>query len=123
MALAYHEPPDELSAEARDMHRALSSTIEELEAVAWYHQRAEVCADEGLKAILLHNRDEEIEHAAMGLEWIRRRIPKFDEELRTYLFTSGPIHALEEEATGGGAGEPGSGASGSAGMGIGRFTK
>ena len=123
MALAYHEPPDELSAEARDMHRALSSTIEELEAVAWYHQRAEVCADEGLKAILLHNRDEEIEHAAMGLEWIRRRIPKFDEELRTYLFTSGPIHALEEEATGDGAGEPGSGASGSAGMGIGKFTK
>ena len=123
MALAYHEPPAELSAEARDMHRALSSTIEELEAVAWYHQRAEVCADEGLRAILLHNRDEEIEHAAMGLEWIRRRIPKFDEELRTYLFTSGPIHALEEEATGEGAAESKPAAAGSAGVGIGKFTK
>ncbi len=123
MALAYHEPPSELSAEARDMHRALSSTIEELEAVAWYHQRAEVCTDEGLKAILLHNRDEEIEHTAMGLEWIRRRIPKFDEELRTYLFTSGPIHALEEEATGGGTGESKPATSDGAGMGIGKFTK
>ena len=122
MALAYHEPPAELSAEARDIHRALSSTIEELEAVAWYHQRAEVCDDEGLRAILLHNRDEEIEHAAMGLEWLRRRIPKFDEELRTYLFTSGPIHALEEEATGG-AGEHEPDATGGAGMGIGKFTK
>ncbi len=123
MALAYHEPPAELSAEARDMHRALSSTIEELEAVAWYHQRAEVCSDEGLRAILLHNRDEEIEHAVMGLEWIRRRIPKFDEEMKTYLFTSGPIHALEEEATGDGAGEAKPAASRSAGMGIGKFTK
>ncbi len=122
MALAYHEPPDELSAEARDVHRALSSTIEELEAVAWYHQRAEVCADEGLRAILLHNRDEEIEHAAMGLEWLRRRIPKFDEQLRTYLFTSGPIHALEEEATGGAA-APLPDAAGVSGMGIGKFTK
>ncbi len=119
MALAYHEPPAELSAEARDIHRALSSTVEELEAVAWYHQRAEVCADEQLKAILLHNRDEEIEHAAMGLEWLRRQIPKFDEQLRTYLFTSGPIHALEEEATGGGEGET----KPAAGMGIGKFSK
>lgn len=123
MALAYHEPPEELSAEARDIHRALSSTIEELEAVAWYHQRAEVCADEGLRAILLHNRDEEIEHTAMGLEWLRRRIPKFDEELRTYLFTSGPIHVLEEEATGGSQGESEPNPAGSAGMGIGKFTK
>ncbi len=124
MALEYHEPPAELSAETRDIHRALSSTIEELEAVAWYHQRAEVCADEGLRAILLHNRDEELEHAAMSLEWLRRRIPKFDEELRTYLFTSGPIHALEEEATGDSQGERApEAAGGAAGMGIGRFTK
>ena len=122
MALAYHEPPAELSAEARDIHRALSSTIEELEAVAWYHQRAEVTPDEDLRAILLHNRDEEIEHAAMGLEWLRRRIPKFDEELRTYLFTSGPIHALEEEATGG-AGEDKPDAVEGIGMGIGKFAK
>ena len=123
MAIEYHEPPAELSAEARDIHRALSSTIEELEAVAWYHQRAEVCADEGLRAILLHNRDEEIEHAAMGLEWLRRRIPKFDVELRTYLFTSGPIHALEEEATGDSQGESEPDAAGGVGMGIGKFTK
>ncbi len=123
MALAYHEPPAELSAEARDVHRALSATIEELEAVAWYHQRAEVTPDAELKAILLHNRDEEIEHAAMALEWLRRRIPKFDEDLRTYLFTSGPIHAVEEAATGGDAADGNPPAAEGKGMGIGKFTK
>jgi ferritin-like protein len=102
VSTVYHEPTAELSEQARDIHRALASTIEELEAIDWYNQRADVCKDEGLKAILLHNRDEEIEHAAMGIEWLRRTIAKFDEELHTYLFTDGPIHALEEEATGGG---------------------
>jgi len=94
--MPYHEPVDELSPQARDMHRALCSLIEELEAVNWYNQRADVTPSPDLQAVLLHNRDEEIEHAAMTLEWIRRQIPKFDEELRTYLFTSGSITAVEE---------------------------
>ncbi|HQX60284.1 MAG: ferritin [Rhodoferax sp.] len=83
----YHEPIAELSAETRDMHRAIVSLMEELEAVDWYNQRADVCKDPELKAILQHNRDEEKEHAAMVLEWIRRRDPKFDHELRDWLFT------------------------------------
>ncbi|MCB1670765.1 MAG: ferritin-like domain-containing protein [Gammaproteobacteria bacterium] len=87
----YHEPVEELSSETRDMHRAITSLMEELEAVDWYNQRVDVCKDEELKAILAHNRDEEMEHAAMTLEWIRRNWPKFDEELRDYLFTDKPI--------------------------------
>ena len=87
----YHEPIDELSAETRDMHRAITSLMEELEAVDWYNQRADACQDKALKAILAHNRDEEKEHAAMLLEWIRRRDPKLNEELKDYLFTDKPI--------------------------------
>ena len=83
----YHEPINELSAETRDMHRAIVSLMEELEAVDWYNQRADACKDPELKAILQHNRDEEKEHASMVLEWIRRRDPKFDTELRDWLFT------------------------------------
>jgi uncharacterized protein len=98
MAIPYHEPTGELSLKTREIHRALTSLVEELEAVDWYHQRADVTDDEELKAILLHNRDEEIEHAAMVLEWLRRQLPKFDEELRTYLFTSAPITDVEEGA-------------------------
>ncbi len=88
MALTYHEPVSELSAETREIHRAIATLDEELEAVDWYHQRIAVTGDEDLKAILVHNRDEEIEHAAMALEWLRRKMPGFDEELHTYLFTS-----------------------------------
>ncbi|WP_305909946.1 ferritin-like domain-containing protein [Methylomarinum sp. Ch1-1] len=87
----YHEPIAELSAETRDMHRAITSLMEELEAADWYNQRVDACRDEELKAILAHNRDEEKEHAAMLLEWIRRRDPKMDKELRDYLFTDKPI--------------------------------
>ncbi len=83
----YHEPVAELSAETRDMHRAITSLMEELEAVDWYNQRVDVCKDAELKSILAHNRDEEKEHAAMVLEWIRRRDPRFDKELREWLFT------------------------------------
>lgn len=82
----YHEPVEELSDETRDMHRAITSLMEELEAVDWYQQRIDACKDEELKAILRHNADEEKEHAAMVLEWIRRRDKKMDEELRDYLF-------------------------------------
>ncbi len=87
----YHEPIEELSNETRDMHRAIVSLMEELEAVDWYNQRADACKDEDLKAILKHNRDEEKEHAAMVLEWIRRKDPAFSKELKTYLFTEKSI--------------------------------
>jgi hypothetical protein len=87
----YHEPIDELSPETRDMHRAIVSLMEELEAVDWYNQRADACTDKELKAILAHNRDEEKEHASMVLEWIRRRDPAFSGELKEYLFTDKPL--------------------------------
>ena len=69
----YHEPVGELSAKTRDFHRALQSLMEELEAIDWYNQRVDVCKDEELKKILIHNRDEEVEHAAMVIEWLRRQ--------------------------------------------------
>ncbi len=87
----YHEPVEELSDETRDMHRAIVSLMEELEAVDWYQQRVDACKDKELAAILAHNRDEEKEHAAMVLEWIRRRDPIFDKQLRESLFTEGKI--------------------------------
>jgi ferritin-like protein len=87
----YHEPIEELSDETRDMHRAITSLMEELEAVDWYNQRADACKDAELRAILAHNRDEEKEHAAMVLEWIRRKDPAFDKELGDYLFTDRAI--------------------------------
>ena len=87
----YHEPIGELSDETRDMHRAIVSLMEELEAVDWYNQRVDACKDPELKAILAHNRDEEKEHAAMVLEWIRRRDDTFSKELKDFLFTSGKI--------------------------------
>lgn len=121
MGTVYHEPAGELSAQARDVHRALTSLIEELEAVDWYNQRADVTGDASLKAILLHNRDEEIEHAAMTLEWVRRQIPKFDIELRTYLFTAGDITMIEGAE---GEGEsPAAPASKSGDLGIGSLRK
>jgi len=87
----YQEPVEELTATARDLHRAIKSLTEELEAVDWYNQRVDACSDPELKAILAHNRDEEKEHAAMLLEWIRRQDPTFDKELKDYLFTDKPI--------------------------------
>jgi ferritin-like protein len=85
--MPYQEPTTDLSDEVRDMHRAIESLKEELEAVDWYHQRVDSCKDPELKAILAHNRDEEKEHASMLLEWIRRKDPTFSKELKDYLFT------------------------------------
>jgi ferritin-like protein len=93
----YHEPIGELRDETRDMHRAIVSLMEELEAVDWYNQRVDACKDTDLKAILAHNRDEEKEHAAMVLEWIRRKDGRFDKELKDYLFTEAPITSLEHK--------------------------
>ncbi len=87
----YQEPVEELTAAARDLHRAIKSLTEELEAVDWYNQRVDACQDPELKAILAHNRDEEKEHAAMLLEWIRRQDATFAKELKDYLFTDKPI--------------------------------
>ena len=87
----YHEPVEKLTAETMDMHRAIVSLMEELEAVDWYNQRVDACTDAELKRILAHNRDEEKEHAAMVLEWIRRHDPAFDHELKDTLFGDGPI--------------------------------
>lgn len=88
---AFHERFEDLSGETRDMHRAIVSLMEELEAVDWYNQRQDACSDEALKAILVHNRDEEKEHASMLLEWIRRNDPTFSIQLKEYLFTNKPI--------------------------------
>ena len=86
-SVGYHEPIEELSDEVRDMHRAIVSLMEELEAVDWYNQRAAACKDPELKSILEHNRDEEKEHASMVLEWIRRKDARFSKEMKEYLFT------------------------------------
>ncbi len=130
MAMPLHEPVGELPEEARDLHRALSSLIEELEAVNWYHQRAAATPSADLRGILIHNRNEEMEHAAMLLEWLRRTSPDFDEHLRTYLFTQADILAVEEQAEGGEGGEGNEGQTGGArggapgaGLGIGSLRK
>ncbi|MFW6414066.1 MAG: encapsulin-associated ferritin-like protein [Verrucomicrobiota bacterium] len=108
MSTGYHE--NGLSEKAKEIHRALASLQEELEAVDWYNQRVDVSDDDGLRAILEHNRNEEIEHAAMALEYLRRNFPEFDEHLRTYLFTSAPVTELEEgEDDTGGSAEAGAG--------------
>jgi uncharacterized protein len=102
-----HEPEDRLPAGAIDRHRALASIQEELEAVDWYDQRVEATDDSELASVLAHNRDEEKEHAAMTLEWLRRNDPVLDRHLRTYLFTSVPVTEIEG-ATAGPGGDVGS---------------
>jgi ferritin-like protein len=120
-----HESEERLSAGTKDRHRALASIQEELEAVDWYDQRVDATDDAELAGILGHNRDEEKEHAAMTLEWLRRRDPVLDRHLRTYLFTTGSVLAEEDAATGGAAtGADGPGATtarenGSGSLGIG----
>lgn len=90
-SVGYHEPVEALSEELRDMHRAIISLMEELEAVDWYNQRRALCKDKELRSILEHNRDEEKEHASMLLAWIRRRDPSFSKQLKEYLFTDRPL--------------------------------
>src|SRR5205085_12090295 len=90
------EDAEKLGPQVVDRHRAIVSLMEELEAVDWYDQRVAAAEDDALRAILVHNRDEEKEHACMVLEWLRRQDPVFDANLRKYLFTEGPIGEREE---------------------------
>lgn len=114
----YHEPEALLSEHTKDMHRAIVSLMEELEAVDWYQQRVDATTDEALAAILAHNMREEIEHAMMTLEWLRRKSPDFDAHARRYLFTEGPITEVEKQAKGESV-EPPTAKAGSASLGIG----
>jgi hypothetical protein len=91
-----HEPAEVLDEATIDRHRAIESLIEELEAIDWYDQRVRAAHDPALASILAHNRDDEKEHAAMALEWLRRQDPALDEQLRLYLFSSDPIVSVEE---------------------------
>jgi hypothetical protein len=118
MSTTYNE--EGISEQARNVHRALASLIEELEAIDWYNQRVDVTQDAELKAILTHNRDEEMEHASMALEWLRRLLPQFDQALKTFLFTSEHVTGIEK----GGASQKETEKPGAAGdLGIGRFSK
>ena len=92
-----HAPRERLTKETIHLHQAITSLMEELEAVDWYRQRADDCDDPELKKILLHNMREEMEHAAMVLEWMRRNSKDFEEQLKEYLFTDGPIMDQHEE--------------------------
>src|SRR4051812_17879576 len=95
---ALHAPRDRLSKETLAMHQAIVSLMEELEAADWYRQRSDDCDDAELKNVLLHNMREEIEHAAMVLEWIRRNCTDFDKQLRKYIFSEGDIVDVEKHA-------------------------
>src|ERR1700753_4199484 len=117
----YHEALELLSDDTKNMHRAIVSLMEELEGIDWYQQRAEACTDAELKGVLLHNKNEEIEHAMMVLEWIRRRQPNFNENIGTYINSSGAILDVEaskgDSAGGGGGGAMGKSTSTSLGIG------
>jgi uncharacterized protein len=116
-SMGLHEARDDLRPETLDRHRAIVSLIEELEAMDWYQQRIDAAGDPELSAVLAHNRDEETEHAAMSLEWLRRQDPVLNEHLREYLFSDGSIVALEEQIEGGsGAAGPGDGSLGIGGL-------
>lgn len=113
----YYEPASELDAKTRAISHAINTLIEELEAVDYYNQRVSTCTDADLKEIMAHNRGEEIEHACMTIEWLRRNMDRWDKELSDYLFTTGNLLQLENAATGTEAGAPASEASG---LGIGK---
>ena len=116
----FHEESHDLSEQAKDFSRALNSLKEEIEAVDWYHQRVDATKDPKLAEILAHNRDEEIEHACMTIEWLRRNMPGWEENMRTYFFTSDEITGIEEGDT---DGEKGGSASPSGDLGIGKVQK
>ena len=118
-SMGLHEAEEHLQPETIDRHRALTSMMEELEAVDWYDQRVDAASDPELKEILAHNRDEEKEHFVMTLEWLRRRDAKFSAELEARLFTEGSITAHEAADKGGDEAHPGPGATGATGGSLG----
>ena len=113
----YHEPSGLLSDETKNLHRAVVSLKEELDAVDWYQQRAEACSDDELRAVLVHNKNEEIEHAMMILEWLRRHSPVFAANIETYLDSSGPITEVETKKNAGSSEKTESAAAASLGIG------
>jgi ferritin-like protein len=94
-----HVPREKLRRETLNLHYAITSLMEEFDAVDWYRQRADDCDDPELKAIMLHNAREELEHASMILEWIRRNDPEADKQFKEYLFSEGSITGHEEGAS------------------------
>src|SRR5512139_1375836 len=92
----WHESEQLLSARTKDLHRALVSLEEELEAIDWYQQRVDATEDPELKEILEHNRDEEKEHAMMLLEWLRRRDVGFARTMKLHTGHAGPIVGEED---------------------------
>ena len=112
-----HEAAELLDEATIDRHRAFTSLVEELQAVDWYDQRVKATKDSSLADILAHNRDEEKEHACMTLEWLRRRDPVLDQNLRTYLFTTEPVTEVETETEAGATSGAGASAGGSLGIG------
>ncbi|MBG0767233.1 encapsulin-associated ferritin-like protein [Sphaerochaeta halotolerans] len=99
--MAYSEPYDAIDEKTRDISRAITSLREELEAINWYNQRVNTTKDTELAGVMAHNRDEEIEHAVMAIEWLRRNMDKWDDELKTYLFSSGSLLGVEKAGEGG----------------------
>ena len=119
-----HEDAGKLGPKVVDQHRAIVSLMEELEAVDWYNQRAKATDNPELRAILEHNRDEEKEHAAMALEWLRRSDPTLSHHLKTFLFTDGPITGIEATMDqDGGSGAAGGGVDTDGSLGIGSLRK
>jgi hypothetical protein len=116
---SYHEPIELLSEDTKNTHRAIVSLKEELEAIDWYQQRAEACSDDELRSVLIHNKNEEVEHAMMTLEWLRRKVPVFGTNIDTYIKSSGPILEVEKEKTSGGEGSGGEAGTPSTSLGIG----
>jgi hypothetical protein len=114
-----HEPADLVSEDTKNMHRAIVSLREELDAVDWYQQRAEACSDDDLRDVLVHNKNEEIEHAMMVLEWIRRHNPTFDANIGKYIHSSGSILATESAQAAAAGSEGGGGGTASPSLGIG----
>ena len=113
----YHESIDLLSEETKNLHRAIVSLKEELDAIDWYQQRADACNDNELRAVLMHNKNEEVEHAMMVLEWLRRNSPVFAINIETYLGSSGPITEVEQQLSAGAGGKVPSASSASLGIG------
>jgi ferritin-like protein len=118
----FHEAEERLQPRTKEHHRAIVSLMEELEAVDWYDQRVDATDDPELRELLIHNRDEEKEHAAMLLEWLRRRDPQLDGFLRQYLFTEGSITAIEAAVEADGDGQANGGGN-AASLGIGSLRK